>query len=238
MPNSLKRGAIGAAGRLPLLLVVLAAVLFLLFGGTRYITLATLAENAAWLRSTAESWPILAPILFIVANAALLMVLVVPSWFCTILGGLLFGLWLGAACALLGATLGASGIFLAARAGLRGLVERGGSRTVAVADGFRRNALSYLVFLRLVPFFPFILVNVAAALARLSLRTYVLGTLIGIAPSVFIYASFGDLLMDLARQGRLPDTSLLDQPRFLLPLLGLAALALLPILVARWRRHR
>jgi uncharacterized membrane protein YdjX (TVP38/TMEM64 family) len=238
MPNSLMRAAIGAAGRLPLLIAVLAAIFFLSFGGTQYITVAALSENARWLHHTAESWGIAAPLLFIIANAGLLMVLVIPAWFCTIVAGLLFGLWLGTACALLGTTLGASAVFLAARAGLSGLAECAGPRTATIVSGFRRNALSYLVFLRLVPLFPFTLVNVAAALARIPLRTFILATLIGTIPSIVIYASFGDLLMDLAEQGGLPDASLLHQPRFLLPLLGLAAVALVPILVARWRRRR
>lgn len=94
------------------------------------------------------------------------------------------------------------------------------------------------MFLRLVPLIPFSVVNFAAALARLKLGTLMLGTLIGIVPSALIYASLGDLLMDLARRGELPESNLLLEPRFLLPLLGLAALALLPIAVERWRRRR
>ena len=238
MPNSLKRAAIGAAGRLPLLLAVLAAILFLSFGGSRYVTVASLSENARWLRSTADGWGIAAPLLFIIANVAMLTLLVVPAWFCTMVSGLLFGLWFGTVYALLGTTLGASAVFLAARAGLGGLAGRAGRHTATIADGFCRNAFNYLMFLRLVPLFPFTLVNVAAALAGIPLRTYVLGTLIGTIPSVFIYASFGDLLIDLAERGTLPDTSLLHQPRLLFPLLGLGALALLPIIVARWRRRR
>ena len=234
MRNSLKR----ALARLPLLLAVAAAVAFLAFGGMRYISLATLAENARTLRQAADDWGMAAPLLFIVVNAALLMLLVVPAWFCAIVGGLLFGRWLGLACALIGTTLGASGVFLVARAGLAGLAERAGPRAARIAEGFRNNALSYLVFLRLVPVVPFSFVNFAAALARLKLTTLMLGTLIGIVPSALIYVSLGDLLMDLARRGELPDSNLLLEPRFLLPLLGLAALALLPIAVERWRRRR
>jgi uncharacterized membrane protein YdjX (TVP38/TMEM64 family) len=234
MRNALTR----AAARLPLLLAIAAAVAFLAFGGMRYISLATLAENARALRQAADEWGMAAPLLFVAVNAALLMVLVVPAWFCAIIGGLLFGRWLGLACALVGTTLGASGVFLVARAGLDGLAERAGPRAARIAEGFRNNALSYLVFLRLVPVVPFSFVNFAAALARLPLTTLMLGTLIGIVPSALIYVSLGDLLMDLARQGRLPDSNLLFEPRFLLPLLGLALLALLPIAVERWRRRR
>lgn len=238
MLNSLKRVAIRTAGRLPLMLAVLAMTIFLASGGSRYITIGAISDNARWLRHTAESWGVAAPLLFIIVNAGLLMVLVIPAWFCTIVAGLLFGLWLGAACAIVGTTLGASAVFLAARAGLSGLTERAGPRAAAIVGGFRVNPLSYLVFLRLVPLFPFTLVNVAAAVARIPLKTFILATLVGTIPSIVIYASFGDLLMDLAEQGGLPDTNLLQQPRFLLPLLGLAALALVPILVTRWRRRR
>jgi len=237
MPNLLKRVAFGMAGRLPLMLSLLAMAIFLASGGSRFVTISSISENTRWLRDTAESWGVAAPLLFIIVNASLLMVLVIPAWFCTIVAGLLFGLWLGAACAIVGTTLGASVVFLAARAGFSGLAERAGPRAAAIVGGFRKNALSYLVFLRLVPLFPFTLVNVAAALARIPLQTFVLATLIGTIPSIVIYASFGEMLMGLADRNGLPDESLLQGPQFLFPLLGLAALVLVPLLVARWRRR-
>jgi uncharacterized membrane protein YdjX (TVP38/TMEM64 family) len=191
------------------------------------------------LRSTAERWGVAAPIIFIAIDAMMLMVLVVPSWLCTMIGGLLFGQWLGTVCALAGTTLGATGVFLAARTGLTGLVERAGPRTTSIAAGFRTHAFGYLLALRLAPLFPFTLVNIAAALSGQSLGSDVLATLIGIIPSVAIHATLGDLLIDLARHGRLPDANLLHQPKFLLPLLGLAGIACLPLLagsVRRWKR--
>ena len=87
------------------------------------------------------------------------------------------------------------------------------------------------------PIFPFTLVNVVASLAGLRLQTFLIGTFIGIVPGVVIYANIGDLLMEMTTRGTLPDTSLLREPRFFLPLLGLAALALLPIIVRHWRRR-
>lgn len=116
MRNALKR----TAARLPLLLAVVAGIVFLAFGGARFLSLASLADNARALRQVADDWGKAAPLLFIAVNGALLMLLVVPAWFCAILGGLLFGRWLGLACALIGTTLGASGVFLMARAGLEG----------------------------------------------------------------------------------------------------------------------
>jgi uncharacterized membrane protein YdjX (TVP38/TMEM64 family) len=80
--------------RLPFMIAVITAIAFIALGGRQYVTLQTLATNALWLRELAGRWHILAPLFFIAANAAMLMVLVVPSWFCTIVGGLLFGRWL------------------------------------------------------------------------------------------------------------------------------------------------
>jgi uncharacterized membrane protein YdjX (TVP38/TMEM64 family) len=225
-----------AARRLPLALAVATAIAFIALGGRHYVTLPVLAANAQWLRDLVDRWEILAAILFIVADAAALMVLVIPSWFCTTVAGLLFGPWFGTAYALAGTTLGAVGVFLAARAGLSGITKRGGPLVGSIATRFRTNAFVYLIGLRLLPFFPFTLVNIAAALGGMQLSSYALGTLLGIIPSVFIYASLGHLLIDLSRQGSLPEANLSLQPKFLIPLVGLTVLALLPVLVRRYWR--
>jgi len=135
-----------------------------------------------------------------------------------------------------GTTLGAAGVFLAARFGLQGLGESPGKRAKQIAEGFRANAFSYLVVLRLVPIFPFTLVNIAAAISGIPPRTYILGSLVGITPSTLIYASLGDMLSEIAQHDQLPDANLMLEPRFLIPLLGLACLALLPVLFGRLGR--
>lgn len=149
--------------------------------------------------------------------------------------GLLFGPWPGAAHGLAGTPLGATGLLLVVRAGLIDL-----ARTVAagIAAGFRAHALRYLAVPRLVPMVPFTRLKLAAALAGLTGRNQVLATAIGIRPSAVICASLSHLLMDPARHGQVPDASLLWQPKLLLPMLGLALLALLPLLLAcedEWR---
>lgn len=236
MPHLLGRSLAGVARRLPLILAVMAAIAFLALGGTRYITLPALIANARRLHELADRRHVLAPILFIIIDAAMPMALVVPSWFCTVAGGLLFGPWLGAAYALVGTTLGACGVFLAARAGLRGLAERTGSRSARFVAGFQSNAMSYLLVLRLVPVFPFTLVNVAAAIGGVKLRVYAIATMVGIFPSICIYASIGGLLMTLAQQDEVPDPNLVLHPEFLVPLIGLAVLALVPLAARRLPR--
>ncbi|HUN41584.1 MAG TPA: VTT domain-containing protein [Acetobacteraceae bacterium] len=234
--STVSRVAARLAPRLPLAIAVLMAVTFISLAGKRYLNLSTLAANAKWMREMAQQWWLLAPILFVAANAALLMSLVIPAWFCTIAGGLLFGRWQGIVYALIGTTLGAAGVFLAARFGLQGLGESPGKRAKQIAEGFRANAFSYLVVLRLVPIFPFTLVNIAAAISGIPPRTYILGSLVGITPSTLIYASLGDMLSEIAQHDQLPDANLMLEPRFLIPLLGLACLALLPVLFGRLGR--
>ncbi len=101
--------------------------------------------------------------------------------------------------------------------------------------GFRDDALSYLLVLRLLPVFPFWLVNLVAGVIGVPLRTYLLATLIGMIPGTFVYASLGNGLGTLIQEGRQPGLSALLNPAVFLPILGLAALALLPVVFKRWR---
>jgi uncharacterized membrane protein YdjX (TVP38/TMEM64 family) len=105
-------------------------------------------------------------------------------------------------------------------------------------EGFRRNAFSYLLVLRLVPIFPFWLVNLVPAFCGVSLGTYTLATLIGIVPGSFVYTSIGNGLGALLDRGETPDLMIVFQWDILLPILGLAALALLPVALKRFQARR
>jgi len=106
--------------------------------------------------------------------------------------GLLFGAALGTVYAVIAATIGAVLAFGLSRYLVRDLVQqRFGTRLAKVNEALEKEGLSYLLFLRLVPLFPFFLVNLAAAMTRLPLRTFALGTLIGILPGGFIYVNAG-----------------------------------------------
>src|SRR5205814_3078412 len=170
---------------------------------------------------------------FVVTYAGLVALSLPAAAFLSITSGFLFGCWLGAIYAVLGATIGATVVFLAVRAGIAGLVERAGPRVRRLEAGFREDALSYLLVLRLVPIFPFWLVNLAAGAVGMRLWVYVLATFFGMAPTSFIYASLGNGLGEVRAQGRHPDLAVLFRPSVLLPILGLAALALLPVLYKR-----
>ena len=127
-------------------------------------------------------------------------------------------------------------VFLAARTAFHDLFHaRAGASLVRLEEGFRRDSFSYLLFLRLVPVFPFWLVNIVPALLGMRLGPYVLATVIGIIPGAIVYSSLGAGLGMVIERGEMPDLGIIFEWRFLLPLLGLAALALVPVLYTHLR---
>jgi uncharacterized membrane protein YdjX (TVP38/TMEM64 family) len=220
---------------LPLGLLVAAWIVFMLAGGYRYLTFSALAQNRDWLCGLVQQWGILAAFVYIMVYAMLVALSVPGAAILTIAGGFLFGTWMGGLCAVIGATLGATAIFLAARGGLGGLAQRAGRFAGKLEAGFRADAFNYLLVLRLVPIFPFWLVNLVPALVGVRLPTYVLATFLGIVPGTFVYASLGNGLGSLVEE---PDLAIIFRPSLLVPIVGLALLALVPVGYKRWRSKK
>ena len=147
MPDNLPLQHGFSARRLvPLGLLVAAGVAFMAAGGRHYVTFAALAEHRGWLCRLVARWGVAAALLYIVAYACLVALSVPGGAVLTIAGGFLFGTWLGGMCAVIGATLGATALFLAARAGLGGLgLRRAGPLFGRLEAGFRADAFSYLL---------------------------------------------------------------------------------------------
>ncbi|HZT89042.1 MAG TPA: VTT domain-containing protein [Stellaceae bacterium] len=223
---------------LPLGLLVAGGGLFLALGGRHYLTFAALADNREWLCGLVARSEVAAVIAFIAAYAGLTALSMPAAAIMTVAGGFLFGTWLGLGSALVGATLGAVAGFLAARWALAGLAERIGPRFRRVEAELRSDAINYLLVLRLVPVFPFWLVNLVAGVVGIRLAPFLAATFIGMIPAAFIYASLGDGLGKMVAQGHSPDYCLACRKDVLLPLLGLAVLALLPVLYKRWRARQ
>jgi uncharacterized membrane protein YdjX (TVP38/TMEM64 family) len=233
MADDISPQQIFSARRLvPLGLLVAAWIVFMLAGGYHYLTFAALAANRNWLCSLVQHWGFLAAFGYIAIYAVLVALSVPGAAVLTIAGGFLFGSWIGAVCAVIGATLGATALFLAAGAGLGGLAQRAGRFVGKLEAGFRADAFNYLLVLRLVPIFPFWLVNLVPALVGVRLSTFVLATFLGIIPGSFVYASLGNGLGSVLEE---PDLTIVFEPRVLLPIIGLALLALIPVGYKRWR---
>ena len=208
---------------IPLGLLLVAAALFMLSGGRHYLTFAQLAEHRAFLGGLVARGGALAAIGFVLLYSGLTALSVPGAMLMTLASGFLFGPWLGAACALVGATLGAGAVFLAARAGLSGLADRAGPAVQRLKSGFRQDAFNYLLCLRLVPVFPFWLVNLVAGAAGMPLAVYLTATFFGMIPGAFVYASIGNGIGALIATGQHPDPYTIFRPSILLPLIGLAA---------------
>jgi uncharacterized membrane protein YdjX (TVP38/TMEM64 family) len=226
---------VSARRLLPLGLLVAAWIVFMLAGGYRYLTFSALAQNREWLCGLVQQWGILAAFVYIMVYAMLVALSVPGAAILTIAGGFLFGTWIGGLCAVIGATLGATAIFLAARGGLGGLAQRAGRFAGKLEAGFRADAFNYLLVLRLVPIFPFWLVNLVPALVGVRLPTYVLATFLGIVPGTFVYASLGNGLGSLVEE---PDLAIIFKPSLLVPIAGLALLALVPVGYKHWRSKK
>jgi uncharacterized membrane protein YdjX (TVP38/TMEM64 family) len=173
----------------------------------------------------------------------------------TLAGGILFGALLGTVATVVSATIGATIIFRIAQSAVgEGLLRRAGPRARKIAEEIRADAFHYLLFLRLVPAFPFFLVNLAAALVAMPMWTFVAATAIGIIPATFAFSLAGAGLDSvIAAQaasfqaciaaGRadcrihFEPTQVLT-PQLIAALIALGLLALVPVVVRRWRARR
>lgn len=222
---------------LPLGLMAVAAAGLFATGLHRSLSFETLAEHRSELCAFVEARPTVSAAGFATLYAGAIAVGLPIAVLFTVGGGFLFGTVGGGMLSAVGATIGALGVFLAARTALGGvLARRAGPTLQRFEAGFRRDAFSYLLVLRLVPLFPFWLVNIVPALLGVRVRTYVAATVLGMLPGAFVYASVGAGLGSVIDRGGTPDLDVLFTPSVLLPILGLALLALLPVVVRRFRR--
>jgi uncharacterized membrane protein YdjX (TVP38/TMEM64 family) len=219
---------------LPVGIILGVVVAYFAFGLNHYLTVDALRANEHRLHLFAADHAVLAPLLFIAIYTAVVALSLPGAAIMTIAGGFIFRLWLGALFSIIGATLGAVILFVLARFVVSDTVRtRAGPFIARMAAGFERNAFSYLLFLRLVPLFPFWAVNLAAALLGVALRPFATATLLGIIPGSLAYASIGDGLGLAvgADSGRVTPTTVGLRIAF-------ALLALLPIAIQWLRRRR
>jgi uncharacterized membrane protein YdjX (TVP38/TMEM64 family) len=237
---------------LPLLAIVAVAAAVYLTVGRGMISLESLVQHRAAIDAFVTEHRLLAVLAYIGLYTAAVALSLPGATFLTVAGGFLFGLALGATAAVIGATIGATVIFLVARTALgEPLLKRAGPRAIKLAENFREDAFSYLLFLRLVPAFPFFLVNLVPAFAGVGLVPFVTATAIGIIPGGIAYAFAGTGLDSIiAAQkssydaclaaGRTDcqlsfDAAAILTPELIGALLALAVLALVPVVVKRWR---
>lgn len=222
---------------LPVVVLLAGLGAFFWFELDAYLSLDVLQENRADLSAWVAQNAALAALVYILIYMTLVALSVPGALVATLTGGLLFGTVLGGLYTVVGATSGATIIFLAAKTALGDMLRAKASGAILkMEEGFQENAFSYMMVLRLVPAFPFFLVNLAPAFLGVRLRTYVMATFLGIIPGTFVFASVGNGLGALFESGQDPDLGVIFQPEILLPIIGLALLSLLPIAYKRFTR--
>ncbi|MGJ8544095.1 MAG: TVP38/TMEM64 family protein [Sulfitobacter sp.] len=200
-----------------------------------YLSFDALRDNREALLAYRDANLPLTVVIFVAAYVAIVGFSLPGAAIATLTGGFLFGTWAGAALNVTGATLGASLIFLAARYGLGGKLRtrmEGADGMVArIKKGLDENQWSMLFFIRLVPAVPFFVANLIPAFLGVPLYRFVVSTFLGIIPGSLVLTSVGAGLGEVFARGETPDLGIIFEPHILLPILGLCALSLLPVVI-------
>jgi uncharacterized membrane protein YdjX (TVP38/TMEM64 family) len=212
-------------------LFALAIGAFFYFDLNQYFSLEVLKANRDRLLAYTAANSVESVLVFIALYCLQTAFSLPGAWAFTLAAGFLFGSVLGTLYANIAATAGATLAFLASRYLLHDWVERKfGNRLGPIQEGFAKNAFSYLMTLRLIPIFPFFLINLVAGVTRIRLGTYVLATAIGIIPGTFVYANAGRQLGTINSLGEIVSVRVLGA--FFL----LALLAVVPVLYKKFAR--
>ncbi|AEV35615.1 mercuric reductase [Pseudovibrio sp. FO-BEG1] len=242
-------GALGFIKRWGLLFVILAVSAYgISQGWHQQITISNLIKNQQLLANYLAEYPVLTPLIYFVVYTLAVALSFPGASLLTIAGGFLFGWFFGGLLTVVAATIGAALLFIAAKTSVGAtLKERAGPFLDKMSEGFRKNAFSYLLFLRLTPVFPFWLVNIAPALFHVPLTTYLIATFVGIIPGTFAYAFVGAGLdsVILAQEQANPgcsaagtcevEISALITPELIWAFAALGLVALIPPIIQRFR---
>jgi uncharacterized membrane protein YdjX (TVP38/TMEM64 family) len=206
---------------------------FYALSGDQYLNFGTLKANRVKLLAYTENhyWTMLGGVAFTYTVATALSIPVATVLSLAV--GFLFGRWIGVVVILFSATLGATFVFLGARYVFAEAAQRHiGKVAKKMIEGFQENEFSYLLFLRLVPLFPFWLVNLAPAFAPMKVRTFIIATAVGIAPGCFVFANLGQSLGSIDSSENL--LSIETVGAFVM----LGIFALLPVFIEKFRHKK
>jgi len=224
----------GYARHIPLIAILTVAIIGA-FTLRDYLSFETLADNREALLAFRDSNYALMVAGFVGVYFLIVAFSLPGAAVASVTGGFLFGLVGGSAFNVIAATLGAMAIFLAARAGLgktlSARLDASKGTIRKIRDGLHDNEISVLFLMRLVPAVPFFVANLLPALVGVKFRNFVFTTALGIIPGAIVFTSIGVGLGEVFDRGETPDLSLLWAPHIIGPILGLAALAALPIVI-------
>ncbi len=210
--------------------VIVSITLFFIFDLGRYFTLDALKDNKDALRRFTETNYVLTAALFVLIYCVQTALSLPGATILTLAGGFLFGTFTGGFFVNIGATSGAALAFLASRYLFKETVERKfGTKLSSMQEGFANNAFNYLLTLRLIPLFPFFLVNLASGLTRIKPSTYISATAIGILPGSLVYSNAGKQL------GTINSLKDIASPGVMGAFVLLGLLSMVPVLYNKWK---
>ena len=227
--------------RMPLIAVIgIAAVgLFAFRDALSFETLARHHETLAAYRD-AHYW--LTALIFVLVYVSVVAFSLPGATVATLTGGFLFGTFPGVVFNVVAATIGATLLFLAARWGagerLAARMDASDGLVKRLKDGIDRNQWPMLFLIRLVPAVPFFVANILPALVGVPFHRFVISTALGIVPGALVLTSIGGGLGEVLARGETPDLDVFFEPHILLPILGLCALAALPVFIRLVRGQR
>lgn len=229
-----KHTASTLAGKIALILTMLAlAALFFYLDIGSYLTIENLKANRLALLQYNSKHPVLLASVFMAIYIVQTGLSLPGATILSISAGVIFGPFVGTAYAVIAASTGASIAFLATRHLFRDLVaSRFGKRLEPINRELEERGLNYLLFMRLVPIFPFFLINLSSGLTRLPFRTFLLGTFFGIIPGGFLYVNAGSRLASINSPAEIASPAVLGS------LLMLGLFAMLPALCSKFRKAR
>lgn len=222
------------ARRLPLLIILVVAAIGA-FTLRDHLGFQALADNREMLIAFRDANYLLTVLVFIAAYVVIVAFSLPGATIATLTGGFLFSTFPGALFNVTAATIGATAIFLAARMGFGERLERkldaSEGAIKAIKDGIDSNQWSMLFLIRLVPAVPFFVANLLPSFLGVPLSRFVISTFVGIIPGAVVYTSVGAGLGEVFARGETPNLGIIFEPQILLPILGLCALAALPIVI-------
>jgi uncharacterized membrane protein YdjX (TVP38/TMEM64 family) len=223
----------------PLLVLVAAIVLAHRLGLHEYLGFDALREHRSALKAFIAAQGYLAALIFVAVYAVTTLLFLPVGAVLSIVGGFLFGTVFGTAYVVVGATLGATTLFVVVRYALSDLFRaKAGPFLQRMEAGFRENAFSYMLVLRLVPLFPFFVVNIVPAFLGVTLRTYVIGTFLGIIPGTLVFVLAGAGLGAVFDRGGALSLESVLTPEIIAGLIGLSLLSLLPVAYKHLKARR
>lgn len=222
----------------PLLILVVAAILIWIFEVHSYISLDTLHKHQIFLQEYVRKNQLLSVTIYCLLYFAIVSLSIPVATIMTLIGGFLFGQIIGTICIIFSATFGACVIFLSTKIASKNAIKKETGKWVGkMQKGFTENAFSYMLTLRLIPIFPFVVVNLVAGILQIPLKTFFFGTLLGIIPGTFIYVSVGVSMRELLNKPNFSPEFLLE-PHVIFSLTGLGILVLLPIIYKKLRKKK